>query len=259
MGKVKVTLLVIMVIALGFAAKEWWYSDQGYKYIEQRGYDNSVRQDYKATKKVNNKEEKIINFYKIGNEETVAWIEIPNTPVDYPILSHKDNEYYLKHNLDGEYSVSGSIFLDYNFYTTNIKENNPFYYNDNHVLTVFGHNMGSWTDVMFTSLKSYLKKDYYSKHKTVNIYVPDENYKSHKQDFSIKAVRVIKADDSIYQLKNFNSSEEEKTWYEKQINSSVYTCDNTQFIENSDYLILSTCANDGRELDRIILICRREK
>ena len=45
------------------------------------------------------------------NPDVYAWITVPGTNIDYPILqSDGDNGYYLDHTLDGESSPEGSIF-----------------------------------------------------------------------------------------------------------------------------------------------------
>ena len=47
------------------------------------------------------------------NKDTVGWINIPNTTIDYPIMQAKDNDYYLRRNEDAKYSFEGCIFGDY--------------------------------------------------------------------------------------------------------------------------------------------------
>ena len=45
------------------------------------------------------------------NPDVVAWIEIPGTEVNYPVLRSEDNEYYLLHNLDGSKGYPGCIYM----------------------------------------------------------------------------------------------------------------------------------------------------
>lgn len=47
------------------------------------------------------------------NSDVVGWISIPNTPIDYPVTQTKNNNYYLKHNINKEYNSSGCPFVDY--------------------------------------------------------------------------------------------------------------------------------------------------
>ena len=50
---------------------------------------------------------------------------------------------YLNHNIDKEYSISGSLFVDSSYCNNDLVGNNPFYYKNNSIVTVYGHNMGS--------------------------------------------------------------------------------------------------------------------
>lgn len=97
------------------------------------------------------------------NEDVYAWIEIPGTKVDYPILqSASDNTYYLKHNMDGSEGLPGCIFSE----TYNGKEFNDF----NTVL--YGHNMKD--DSMFGDLHSYEDSEFMKENSKVIIYTPEK-------------------------------------------------------------------------------------
>ena len=45
-------------------------------------------------------------------EDMVAWITIDDTNIDYPVMQGDTNSKYLNIDPYGEYSLSGSIFLD---------------------------------------------------------------------------------------------------------------------------------------------------
>ena len=47
------------------------------------------------------------------NPDVVAWIQIPGTQINYPVVQGKDNDYYLHRDLNGQKSTAGTIFLDY--------------------------------------------------------------------------------------------------------------------------------------------------
>lgn len=109
-----------------------------------------------------------VNFavYQKINKDIYAWIRIPGTPIDYPILNRKgDNEYYLKRNYYRYADTRGSIFTeDYN----NRDFNDP-------VTLIYGHNMSSGS--MFGSIqKTYTKKSFMQSHKELQIILPDKTY-----------------------------------------------------------------------------------
>lgn len=93
---------------------------------------------------------------KLGklSKECIAWIKVNKTKIDYPVMQGEDNSKYLNMDPYGEYSLSGSIFLDY--------RNNPEFTDDYSLL--YGHHMEQ--GAMFGALDKYLKEDYFNKHKS---------------------------------------------------------------------------------------------
>lgn len=268
MSKVKIGILIVLVTALGITAYKWWNSDQGGEYVKQQKYDDRIQSEYGEVKK----EEKSIKFKSLlkRNSDVIGWIDIKGTPINYPIMMTENNDYYLNRNLDKQYSSAGSIFADKKY---NELPANPFEFTDNRAVILYGHNMGTWTDVMFTSLKSYLSENYYKKHKTITIYYPKETgnrIDCIKQKYEIIAVTIQKHYSSVYEdveyMKNnidekgmVIDSEKEKNMFESAKSTSRYNCGDYNYIEDSNYMLLSTCANDGYDDDRIIIICRLKK
>lgn len=75
------------------------------------------------------------------NEDVYAWITVPGTLVDYPVLQHpSDDEYYLHHTIDHVEGLPGSIYSE----TVNAKD-----FTDMNTI-LYGHNMKN--DTMFGSL-----------------------------------------------------------------------------------------------------------
>ena len=46
------------------------------------------------------------------NPETVGWVSIKGTPLDYPVVQTDNNDYYLHHNFEKNSAIEGTIFLD---------------------------------------------------------------------------------------------------------------------------------------------------
>ena len=42
----------------------------------------------------------------------VAWLTIPGTDIDFPVVQGKDNDYYLNHDYQGNYNPLGAVFLE---------------------------------------------------------------------------------------------------------------------------------------------------
>lgn len=93
------------------------------------------------------------------NKDIYAWIYIPNTNVDYPILQHeKNNAFYLDHDMNGKKASCGSIFTE-NYNNTD--------FNDNHTV-VYGHNMKNGS--MFKSLRNYDEKIFFDENPYIYVY-----------------------------------------------------------------------------------------
>lgn len=96
------------------------------------------------------------------NEDIYAWIYLPNTNVDYPILQHPtDDSYYVYHNLDGSSGYPGCIYTE----MANSKD-----FSDALTL-VYGHNMKNGT--MFRTLHYYEEEDFFNENPYIYIYTPD--------------------------------------------------------------------------------------
>jgi sortase B len=98
------------------------------------------------------------------NPEIVAWIVVPGTNINYAVVQGTDNYTYLRKSYDGEYSISGSIFLD--------QRSDPDLQGRNTI--IYGHDMHDGT--MFSQLMQYKDKDYFNEHRYIYIATPGVNY-----------------------------------------------------------------------------------
>ena len=109
--------------------------------------------------------EKEIDFADLQenvNPDIYAWIYIPDTQIDYPVLQHPtDNYYYLEYNLDGSKGYPGCIYTeDYN--EKDFSDPNT---------VIYGHNMKNGT--MFAGLHKFEDSEYFEEHPYVYVYTED--------------------------------------------------------------------------------------
>lgn len=167
-------------------------------------------------------------YLKSINKDIIAWIEIENTKIDYPILKDKD-VYYLKHTFDKKYNSNGSIF------TTN---SYPF---EDKETIVYGHNMKNGS--MFSDLGKYLNKDFLNSHFNFKIYTPTCNYKA--RIFSVYSIGVETESNNIKSL-NF---EDRIEYYKKASEYNIETDSNIKKIvklSTCSYLNATTIPTDQR-------------
>lgn len=82
----------------------------------------------------------------------VAWLYIPDTNIDYPIMQSGDNEYYTRRAVDGSYLYAGSLFMDYRC-SSDFSDFNS---------VIYGHNMGNGT--MFADIPNYENEEFFMNH-----------------------------------------------------------------------------------------------
>ena len=121
-----------------------------------------------------------LSAYLAQNPDFIAWLRIPGTNVDYPVVQTDDPDYYLNHTFSGKSSVVGTLFsladADYAAPGRNI--------------AIYGHHLRSSGEKMFTSLMRYKNPDFYEDNKTV---VLDSLYR--RSEYTIFAVVNMKVGD----------------------------------------------------------------
>ena len=182
---------------------------------------------------------------KKQNNDIVAWLEIPNTKIKYPVLQTTDNEYYMTHTYKKEYSTDGSIFLDKN-YDWNIPSSN---------LLIYGHNNNNGN--MFQDLLKYEDENYYKEHPTIEFTTVDEDCKY--EIISVFKSRVYyKSEQNVFRYYFFINAEneEEYNYYvEESKKASLY--DTGKTAEYGDQLLtLSTCEY-SQEDGRFVIVAKK--
>lgn len=77
------------------------------------------------------------------NGDYVCWLYGPDTQIDYPVVQHSGNDFYLNHLFSGEQNAAGTLFIDYRNLAT---------FEDPNTL-VYGHHMRNGS--MFKSIEAY--------------------------------------------------------------------------------------------------------
>lgn len=86
------------------------------------------------------------------HSDSVAWLYIPDTNINYPVMQSGDNEYYAHRAVDGSYLYAGSLFMDYRC-SSDFSDFNS---------VIYGHNMGNRT--MFADIPNYENEEYFMEH-----------------------------------------------------------------------------------------------
>lgn len=99
------------------------------------------------------------------NGEITGWLYSPDGKVNYPVVQAENNDKYLRHDLYGNYLVSGTVFADCGCTAPGECAN----------YIVYGHNMDDGS--MFGSLLGYKEQSYYDAQPTLYYLTPKKNFK----------------------------------------------------------------------------------
>lgn len=180
-----------------------------------------------------------------ANQDIYAWITIPGTKVDYPILQKpEDDSYYLNHTLEGIEGLPGAIYTE-SIHNREFTESNT---------VIYGHNMKD--DTMFGSLHDYEKADFFKEYREIYIYTPE-----HIFTYEIFAA-VIYSDIYIPFAYDFTTDEGYQAFLD-----SIYESKNmkNQFadevtVETTDHIItLSTCIGGQPNNRYLVLAVLKDK
>ncbi len=159
-----------------------------------------------------------------------AWLSMPGMDIEAPIMAHDtDNEYYHRKNIYGEYSLSGSYYIE-NY--------NSFDFTDP-VTVVYGHNMQV---SMFGKLQeNYSNEVFFRENNEFTLYTPDAQY-----DYTVIAAVPYSNRHILYYHDFFSFAVMEKFLkeiYSTRSLSAVFDRD-TEVEEGDRLCILSTCLDE---------------
>lgn len=135
------------------------------------------------------KRERKYKKYKKINSDTIGWIYVPNTVIDYPVVYSEDNIYYLSHAANKKPDKAGAIFMDF----SNVDKNNQ------RNIILYGQNMNNGS--MFNALNSYKDKKFFEENKLITLYFDKE-----KRQYEVYASFVANSDLPLVQVE-FESDE----------------------------------------------------
>lgn len=176
-----------------------------------------------------------INFdeLKEKNTDTVAWIKVPNTLINYPIVQREDNKFYLKNDFYKKQNIYGWIFADFRDEFPNLSQNT----------IIYGHNTS--IGIMFGDLINLLDQKWYENEENKYIYLSttEKEYK-----FEIFSVYKINTTNDYIKV-DFNNDFNE---YIQMISGRSFIDFKTK-VENEKIITLSTCYNTQNSAVKLVV------
>lgn len=217
---------------------------------EQKNINSSLQQmkeeeESKGTEEeieeteVKQKNKKILKQYKKlynKNQDMWGWIQIKGTEVNYPVMyTPNDSNFYEKRNWKKEkIDVGSCIWID-----GRVTENSKN-------IIIYGHNMRNGS--MFGPLKKYKGKEFYKKHKYIQL---DTLYE--EQTFEIISVSCVNSNDKCIYGDVDLESKEDFSKYVKNVKEKAYYDIKTESTYPDQLITLSTCNGN----DRTIVVAKR--
>lgn len=168
-----------------------------------------------------------ITELKNQNSDTVGFININNTNINYPFVHTSDNEFYLNHSFDKSYNDAGWLFLDYR---------NNIELNDRNNI-IYGHSRLDKT--MLGSLSKVFRREWYSNKDNHIIRISLDNVNTLWQIFSVYKIEV----ETYYITTNFNSDDDYLKFLNTIKSRSIYDFGANLSVDDK-ILTLSTCYSD---------------
>lgn len=170
---------------------------------------------------------------KEKNSDTVGWIQVSGTNINYPFVQTDNNTYYLKKDFNKNYNSAGWVFMDY--------RNDLKNFNQNTILYAHGRIDGT----MFGSLKNIFKSNWYNNKNNHVVKLSTEYQNTMWLVFSVYRI----AETSDYLDINFNNNERYMDFLNMLQDRSELNFD-VSLNEEDKILTLSTCY---KENDRVVL------
>lgn len=178
------------------------------------------------------------NKLKEQNNETIAWLKINNTNIEYPVVKGTNNSFYLNHSFDKSKNSAGWIFADYKNKFDNTDKN----------IVIYGHNMRDGS--MFGSMLNILDAKWYENEENTNITLYTENEKCIYKVFSI-----YKIESEDYYIKTEFSDDNNFEQFVNTIKKRSIKEFNTDVSKDDNILTVSTCANNNKY--RVVLHAKK--
>lgn len=174
-----------------------------------------------------------VNFQELKqkNNETVGWIQVNGTNINYPFVQTNNNDYYLTHSFDNSYNSAGWVFMDY--------RNNLSTFDKNTI--IYAH--GRLDNTMFGTLKKIFTNGWLNNTENHVIKLSTEYENTLWQVFSVYHIPTT----NDYLETEFAFPENFENFYNMLIERSTYNF-NTTLTQDDKILTLSTCYNDTEKV-----------
>lgn len=236
---VAIVVFVVSVSALGVIGYSYYQGQQKYGNTAEIANVSDLDEALTSQVSVSEVDDLVTVDWQAllaANPDTVAWIYMPGTAINYPVVRGQDNEHYLTYDFDGSagwLANYGAIFMDY--------RNDPYW--TDQLYFIYGHHMNDGS--MFADLVKLEDQSRFDDCRTIYILSPNGNFK-----LRTFALVNIAADEEIV-VARFADSVQMGEYIQEKIARSLVSADDVPDTSSMGKIFaLSTCdsASWGRDI-----------
>ena len=234
-GIIILLIFISIMIVTGIMLFKWLKENK-----QSQDIIEDISESISVDENIDNVEKYNINFEELKqtNSDTIAWLKVNGTNIEYPVVKTTNNDYYMTHSFDKSYNSVGWVFMDYK---------DKFDGTDNNMV-VYAHNRRDGS--MFGTLKNILTEEWQNNEENFTIPFITENEKAKYQVFSVYRIE----SEDYYITTNFGTDNEFQKFIDT-IKSRSNKDFNVDVSIEDNILTLSTCADNNKY--RVVLHAKK--
>lgn len=235
-GKIIASILTFVVIVVGgFFVYNSFLAPTTEKQNDVKVTQKAEKPSYTVSAEEKKYLKERFDKYKAINKESVAYVNIPGTELDEPVVQTTDNATYLDKTFDGGHQpYLGTVFMD----TDNKKD-----FSDR-LTWLFGHARGSKVGDhrMFNDVNYFDKQEFFDKHPYVVIETPERKY------YYEAIAMIIVPETTAFYRTSFDDDKDFETQLSAVYNDAQIKKPNVKVSAKDKYLVLSTCREEDETI-----------
>ena len=235
-GKIIASILTFVVIVVGgFFVYNSFLAPTTEKQNDVKVTQKAEKSSYTVSAEEKKYLKERFDKYKAINKESVAYVNIPGTELDEPVVQTTDNATYLDKTFDGgNVPYLGTVFMD----TDNKKD-----FSDR-LTWLFGHARGSKVGDhrMFNDVNYFDKQEFFDKHPYVVIETPERKY------YYEAIAMIIVPETTAFYRTSFDDDKDFETQLSAVYDEAQIKKPNVKVSAKDKYLVLSTCREEDETI-----------
>lgn len=242
--KRKTKNIIIPILLLIFISIMIFTGIKIFNWLKENKDSNDIIEDIQDSISIDDNTD-IVDKYNVDfdslkqkNSDTIAWLKVNGTSIEYPVVKTTNNDFYMTHSFDKSYNSAGWVFMDYK---------NKFDGTDNNMV-IYAHNRRDGS--LFGTLKNILTEEWQNNEENFTIPFITENEKAEYQVFSVYRIE----NEDYYITTNFGTDNEFQKFIDKIKSRSLKDFE-IDVTTNDNILTLSTCADNNKY--RVVLHAKK--